>query len=128
MGACYSVEIRPKFKNEKEFCDIIHRICMSYRLYGVGSCEFKTPEECINFLCFGLAEQQYDGTWFAEFEAAYMYEQVLIDVFTKAAEVLDDGSDIFITIDDETYQINVVNENIVTVNIVDDWEESDEVH
>ena len=111
MGACYTVEARLKFKDEKEFCSLVHRMAMSYRLYGVGSSEFDTPFKCFDFMCFGLAEQN-DEFWTGEFDAAYMYEQVLVDTFYKSAEALDVGSEIYISVDDTCFAITVTEHGI----------------
>lgn len=63
-------------------------------------------------MCFGLAEQN-DEFWTGEFDAAYLYEQVLVDTFYKSAEALDIGSEIYISIDDTCFAITVTEHGII---------------
>lgn len=110
--SCFTVEARLKFKDEEKFCNLVHRMAMSYRLYGVGSKEFDTPFKCFDFICFGLAEQKGD-CWTGEFEAMALYEQVLIDTFYVAAEALDVGSEIYIAPDDTCFSITVTEDGVI---------------
>lgn len=132
MGACYTVQAKLVHKNNdpKPFCDAVHKMANDLNLKSKGHpveevFNLDDPFECFKMLTTKDAYIQDDGTYSADFDAMYLWESVLHDVFYEAAKVLDNGSEIFISPDDYWYTFTMVNGDLVVTDSPDDEEFDD---
>lgn len=130
MGACYSVCLKYKMKDDitskTKAKEILQEFVHSERAnFGLSEMqqigvETDTVEDLIRICLAGWSEINYDhseirdedGKWFEatnDFDAAYGWEGVMIDMFNLIAPYLVDGSNLFIDIDNDYDEINVVN-------------------
>jgi len=98
MGQCYSVYTNFKFKDNdhSSFCKVIAEEADKRNWYKEDPDlilrDFKDPFECFKILTSDHAEEDSFGEWSADFDASYSWESVMIDIFTKALKVLENGS------------------------------------
>ncbi len=147
MGACYTVIIKPKFKDNdpKSFCDVIKEKTTEWKISGerhpkrslwADPSKGKLAAEIFNLddplECFKLLtaedvyEDEKEGSWSADFDASYGWESVLMDIFAAAAEVLDEGSEIYIEPDNYWTKIYVKDGAVAYEYSPDDDEEEED--
>ena len=118
MGVCYTVEARLNHKNNdpKAFCDVILHEARALNLQHQGrpveeAYKLNDPFECFKMITTDNAYIK-DNAYIGDFNASCMWESVMHNIFAKAASVLDDGSEIFISPDDYWYTLTVKNGEI----------------
>jgi len=133
MGQGYSVTAKLRFRNSNSimFCQIVHDEIarLSDSATFRQDCDLTTPKGCFEVL---TRNQDYDGdVWFADFDASYGWESVLVTTFYAAARGLEDGSYINIDVwdgDGMTHRIEVDDGRVLhtIIDTVDSYDIDDE--
>lgn len=103
MGACYTVEAKFIFASTDkvhDFCQYItDTITDRYDSEAIfEDIPTDTPEGCFRVLTSKKADTDGD-IWFADFDASYSWEAVMLNIFEKALAFCEDGSYVYIDID-----------------------------
>ena len=133
MGQGYSVTAELQFRdsNSNLFCNIVRNEIarLSDSAIFRQDCDLTTPKGCFEAL---TRNQDYDGkVWFADFDASYGWESVLVTTFYAAARGLEDGSYINIDVwdgDGMTHRIEVDDGRVLhtIIDTVDSYDIDDE--
>lgn len=100
MGQCYTVEAKLKFRNNDPaaFCEAIRSEIekrdgkSAYFYLDSYGYDLASPFDCFRAMTASDAEIMDDGTYSAGFDASYGWEGLMIEVFSKAAWELEEGS------------------------------------
>ena len=93
MGMCYSTCCKVICKNEEE----VVRLAREYTLDAAGHARFSSSkftdlDGMMKYFFTANVEREPDGTYTADFDASYGWENVMQEMFEAIAPALEDGS------------------------------------
>jgi len=94
MGQCYSVDAKLIVKDEESFCKCIQQTMKDMEeraIFHLEDGNVNTAWGCFQIICPN-AHDFGDGEYCADFDASYGWESVMLEIFEKAFDFVEDGS------------------------------------